>query len=331
LSTIERETAGTYRAAGFAADGTDPVELIISRRNFDGLFNAQFNGKVAFAFSIDKDVQRVCTSAMQYDGSMLIGLEGFGVGTNEDWFDFEDEAVNEKIGYIVRFVPTCITAVEILPFDNVCEGEELTLAVNGSFTSYIWSNGTNTSSNAVTLSCTHTLSVLSDEGCTGSASVEVEFNPIPSTPFITQSGNVLTASGGEDFSWTFNNNPISDNFTNNLPITELGNYIVVITDENGCTSNAGNILINVISTNDVEQFSPLIYPNPAHNVVILKLSCVEMYMITIAEISGKNVYTIQRAESSVQIDISTLECGLYQITAISSTKNLQYGFMKSIH
>ena len=330
ITTLERETTGTFLVAGFAADGTSPVNLIISRRNSDGLVNSNFNGGLPFTFSMDnKDVQRIRTSAIQNDGSLLLGIEAFDVAENEDWFNFEDDAVASKMACLVRFIPTCTTNAGILPFTNVCAGEELTLTADASYTTYQWSNGIITSSNTITQSGTYTLSVTNDAGCAGSVSIDVEFNPIPSSPTITQIGNVLTATGEGDFSWTLDNNVISNNTTNALTITELGNYEVVVTDANGCTSAEGSIVVSVISTNELNQKNTLIYPNPAVNNVNLLLPSAGIYSITITDISGKIVSTSLITGTSSQLDISSLSYGIYQITAVSETENITTQFIKA--
>jgi hypothetical protein len=330
ITVLERENAAAYLVAGFAADGTSPVNLIVSQRNSDGTVNPNFNGGLPFTFSIDnKDAQRIRTSALQNDGGMLLGIEAFDVAENEDWFNFEDDAVASKIACIVRFIPTCITGVGILPFETACAGEAVTLTPDATYLTYQWSNGSTSSTNTITQPGIYTLNVTNDDGCSGSVSVDVAFNPIPSTPIITQNGNTLTATGAGDFSWALNNNPISNNNSNSLIITELGNYSVTITDENGCSSAEGSLLVSIISTNELDQHNTFIYPNPAINNINLLLPSIGIYSVTITDVTGKIISTSQISGASAQLDISQLSIGFYQINALSETESVLARFMKA--
>jgi sugar lactone lactonase YvrE len=135
--------------------------------------------------------------------------------------------------------------------NGICIGNSLTLTASGG-TSYLWSNGSATSSITVNPSTTSTYSVTATNiyGCTATASKTVTVNPLPSiiiTPIspITCSGQniTLTASGGTSYVW--NNGAIGSSVE--VAPTATTTYSVTGTDANGCSATASKT-VNIYST-----------------------------------------------------------------------------------
>lgn len=123
-----------------------------------------------------------------------------------------------------------------------CQGGSVQLSASGTG-SFLWSNGATTSSITVNASGTFTVQITDVNQCVSSVSVPtvVTVNPLPPTPVITASGptsfcnggNVtLTAPTSASYLWNPGPQPSIPSITVNNP----GNYTVVVTDNNGCTS-----------------------------------------------------------------------------------------------
>ena len=93
--------------------------------------------------------------------------------------------------------------------NELCFGESTSLAASGG-SSYVWSNGSTTSSITVspTTTTTYSVTVTDDKGCIASTSETVIVNPLP-VPSITGDNEIcfgesttLTASGGRIYVWS---------------------------------------------------------------------------------------------------------------------------------
>jgi gliding motility-associated-like protein len=123
-----------------------------------------------------------------------------------------------------------------------CTG--VTITASGGIT-YRWDGGNspNTATNTFNTSGAYTVSVTNAVGCTATAKVNVSIG-LPVAVIngdLTGCGSViLTASGGVSYQWDGGSNPNSAVNT----FTASGNYSVMVTNINGCTSTA-SVLVTV--------------------------------------------------------------------------------------
>ena len=131
---------------------------------------------------------------------------------------------------------------EIIGILSICEGESTTLTVSGG-DSYLWSNGSSSSSINVSNSGLYTVIASNVSGCAASASATVDVLEIP---MATISGNssicagdvtTLTVDGGNSYLWSTGFNGASIN------VSEAGSYSVIATGANGCTSSAELVVV----------------------------------------------------------------------------------------
>ncbi len=96
---------------------------------------------------------------------------------------------------------------------------------------------------AVTLTGQYVLEVANAAGCTDEAVVSFTANPLPVPgadatitlcPWQTVDLTTTFNTSGANVSYTFNNDPVSDP----TGVSEAGEYVIVLVDENGCTGEA---------------------------------------------------------------------------------------------
>ena len=148
----------------------------------------------------------------------------------------------------------------------VCNGQPVTLTGGGAST-YTWTSGViNGTAFTPTTTVTYTVSGTGINTCVNTATVQVVVNPIPTTPSISQAGNVLTSSAATSYQWYLNGGVINGATSQSYTVTQTGNYQVVISDANGCTAMSNTLIVN--STGVValqKQFGINVLPNPFEN------------------------------------------------------------------
>ena len=135
---------------------------------------------------------------------------------------------------------------------EICEGDNSTLSISEQYSLYQWAPTGNTQSINVNTAGTYSVTVTNDFGCTGTTSVDfiVNPNPVPvinGDLFICEGQTtVLDAGNYSLYIW----NTGSTNQT--IDVSNSGNYIVTVTDVNGCngiTSETVEVDIVEITTN----------------------------------------------------------------------------------
>ncbi len=129
----------------------------------------------------------------------------------------------------------------------ICEGEVLTLSVDGNYTAHAWSNGENTSSIFISGGGTYSVTVTNEGGCTGTASVTIDQYPAP-VPVITGPleicpGGLIELAASLGFSvydWS------NGDYNPKTLITDPGFYTVVVTSAFGCTGEATVEVVGLI-------------------------------------------------------------------------------------
>ena len=118
-----------------------------------------------------------------------------------------------------------------------CPGSYTTLTATGGDT-YQWSTGATTPSINVNTAGTYTVTVTTNNGCSGSTSVTVIQNQVSNvnisgnTVICSGIGTTLTASSGINYLWS--TGETSQSINANIP----GTYSVTVTNSNGCSKSA---------------------------------------------------------------------------------------------
>ncbi|KAA9345966.1 Ig-like domain-containing protein [Adhaeribacter soli] len=208
---------------------------------------------------------------------------------------------------------------------TICQGNTVTLTGSSSTTGVIYQwflNGTaipgaNTPTYTVNSAGAYTVVATSTANCTStSTTTNITVDPLPATPTITQSGGTLTSSAATGNQWYLNGTAIAGATGQTYVATANGAYTVVTTSTNGCPS-APSVAVNIINTGiagDLSDLNVQVYPNPASELVFVKLGGPEQKAsITLYNLTGQQLLseTIYGKESLRTIDVKTYSKGTY--------------------
>lgn len=150
-------------------------------------------------------------------------------------------------------------------------------------------------------------------------------------------GNSHFGVNPHSYTWSAGGN------TQSILVSNAGNYSVTITDSNGCTLNlAATVAQNnddsckslKVSVPDIERQYISLYPNPAHDAVILKFfsNSTENVQIKITDITGKVVLaentSVTSGENNKVLSLSGITLGMYFVNI--SSADTQYKGQKLV-
>ncbi|MFZ5553087.1 MAG: T9SS type A sorting domain-containing protein, partial [Bacteroidota bacterium] len=214
------------------------------------------------------------------------------------------------------------------PDQTICAGDYATMSASGGGT-YLWTPNTNLDSDtAATVNANPSSSItyvvtVSLGGCTDTDSVNVTVNTLPANPTISQSGDTLSAnpSSGFTYQWYLNGNPIAGANSSTYVMTQNGDYMVEITDGNGCSSNSATQSVTNVTVPDPEGIISLeILPNPNNGnfVIALQTTQSDNYSVNIHNNIGQLVYvkeiTVGNGKTDVHISFPSFARGVYTLT-----------------
>jgi large repetitive protein len=136
-----------------------------------------------------------------------------------------------------------------------CQGGSVNLLTNQA-SNVIWNNGQTAQSIIVSAAGTYNVTFTDGNGCTATSSdVVVTVNPLPLSPVITPASPVNICLGQQDtlFSsyisnnqWLLNGSNINAATNSSLIVNTGGEYSVVHTDANGCSSVSATVQVNIL-------------------------------------------------------------------------------------
>ena len=183
-----------------------------------------------------------------------------GVGTFTLFYDYTDAlGCSSRDSSSITVNPLPLTS--ITPNSSICLGNSATLTASGGST-YLWS--TSATSPSITVSpivtTTYTVTITSADGCSRTENSTVTVNPLPTagisgnTTICNGDNTSLTASGGQSYLWSTNDNTAS------ITVSPTANttYTVTVTDANGCTNTASeSVTVNPLPNVTLGSFADL--------------------------------------------------------------------------
>lgn len=213
--------------------------------------------------------------------------------------------------------------------NNLCAGETILLSGSGA-NNYSWMSnaGVLAYNSAImvtpSITTTYSLTGYASTGCTGTATLTVNVNPLPivnaqaNQTTICPGGQViLSASGASTYTWTINTFVFSN--SNAAMVSPTVNTLYVLTGSNaaGCVGSS-SVTIQVskcqgISQNNSENAWLSVFPNPAMNRIhLLCDNCPSAkFNVTLTSADGSLIGIYELNTDAQEIDISHLPAGLY--------------------
>jgi hypothetical protein len=213
---------------------------------------------------------------------------------------------------------------------TVCANENVELNAPGGYT-YLWNDNTTDSSLATTASGTYYVTVTNDFGCVATDTVNVNWFPVTPQPTITVNLPGLLSSSPTGNQWYVNGGIIPNETSQIYEVILNGYYQVEVTDTNGCTTISDSIYIDLIYYDVVEvsadRFSADLFPNPNNGQFQLDIQTKQNSQMEweVLDVAGRVVQheqlgKVRAGNTSIQINLSTIERGVYMIRLTDGRK-----------
>ncbi|MDA0987503.1 MAG: S8 family serine peptidase [Bacteroidetes bacterium] len=206
-----------------------------------------------------------------------------------------------------------------------CQGQSATLSAPSGFTTYQWSPSGTAQNINVTSGGSYTVRVTNNQGYISpwSAPKTVTVYSNPSTPTVSVNGNQLTSSSATGNQWYFNGSIISGTTGQTYNATQSGNYYVVVTNGNNCSSQSSSVSLSITGIDESIASSTIsIYPNPNNGSFHIEVGNFEkLNGIKIVNSLGQVIWKSKVINVS-EIRINDISAGIYSI--IFDLENSQF-------
>ncbi len=155
--------------------------------------------------------------------------------------------------------------------------------------------------NSFTQSGVYNVMLQNTSGC-DSALITLDLTIIQMAPVIIRvDGNIATTTQSyTSYQWFKNGIAEQDSTGSSYTITENGDYMVVVTNDNGCIDTSDIYSVNNVSVSYNYNHKPVsIYPNPAKETLFIESP--EPYRVYITDIQGRKIKEIEPTTNSVKI------------------------------
>lgn len=144
------------------------------------------------------------------------------------------------------------------------------------------------------------------------------------SPFnITQNGDTLSASEALNYQWYLNDTLISGANSQNYLITQSGYYYVTTTTGN-CTTTS-NIIESSCICVGIEEISSFmnfsIYPNPTHNITVIK-TLISNGVYQLYDLTSKLLLSGTVTSTQFNLDLSLFSSGVYFISVTDGERQV---------
>jgi hypothetical protein len=244
-------------------------------------------------------------------GQYEVAITGY-CGTVRDTLRIDSSALN-YVGFAVADT-------------NVgCVGDTISLMTTSPFNSYVWSTGDSTQTIWVTGGGSYIVNVM--DAC-GSGVDTVEVDPFivgPSASF-TSSVNMMDASFTDNstgsnlvYAWNFGDGNTATTAAPTHTYAANGTYIVTLTVSNACgtSMSTDTVVINFIGIANPSNMDVNVYPNPAHDRVMVATDLTEIQDLRVAIVSLMGQVMVEAQFTNVNgsfrqaLDLNTLAAGVY--------------------
>jgi len=197
----------------------------------------------------------------------------------------------------------------------ICEGNPIQLDASAGHpgATYAWSTGASSPSISVNSTGVYTVTVTHSCGTLTDA-ISLDVVPSPSVSFdndsiITSASDALLTpaiSGATAYQWS------NGATTSSLLVTQSGTYTITVMDGNNCSETATIYVELNVGIPDISLESAItIYPNPASDVVNIRVESIQVKEIAIYSSIGELIKRFDQIEETQQFDTYSLSKGIY--------------------
>jgi uncharacterized repeat protein (TIGR01451 family) len=140
--------------------------------------------------------------------------------------------------------------------------------------------------------------------------LHVEVWPNPST-LLENINGVLIAPDGVSWDWHLDNVSMDYNFQEIVPMIS-GNYLVVTTNEYGCSSISNELSVVIENVEETAANSLRVYPNPTDGLVNFTIP-IGYHGFYVYNATGQLMYTNTNAAGVQQLDLCGWSAGMYRL------------------
>lgn len=321
---VQYPNAGTWDVALSVVTANGPDELVLSNHitvHFPPAVNA----------GVDEDVCAGSTQQLQasggasYQWSPATGLSNTAIANPV-------ATVSETTTYTVSVTDangcqgsdSMVVTLHELPTvsasagDNtLCPGDTATIIAQGAQT-YTWSPNLFISSNAGASveawpPSDFTWNVFGTDafGCSHDTAVAIDVLAAPPTPTATNTGMTVMSTSATGYQWYVDGDLIPGATGQSWSPLVNGNYSVVITDANGCTSQSLPVYFGTVGITETIATTMRIYPQPADDVLMIT-NVIAGASLDLFDASGRVASSAKANTSGIaRMDVSALAAGSY--------------------
>jgi hypothetical protein len=199
--------------------------------------------------------------------------------------------------------PNALVPVVVPVGDTVfCNGQPFNFIVNNPDALINWYLndttlliGQNQSTYTPTQSGSYSVVTTNAYNCSASSnSITIEILPVPPTPVLVANGGLLSTSAvSSSYAWTYNGMVIPGANQNSYAYGDTGIYCVIVTNADGCASQACLNMTVPSSVPNVSWMNSLnVFPNPSQGEFIIQSSTInqQQALIQLFDLSGRMVH-----------------------------------------
>jgi hypothetical protein len=204
-----------------------------------------------------------------------------------------------------------------------CAAQTIKLKLPPGYNNFRWSNGSQTDSITITYPDTTTYTALKAfyANCTVQESYPVKANWVLPTVNLTLNGGYLFASYPALYNRWYHNNVLIATGIDSLLPTLRGDYFVIVTDSlTGCIVQSNTINYSPIGTNDTQNTTSYIVPNPSNGKFFVRTNADFIEHLTIYDTKGTQVYYQKNYNTKQYIDVTHLPKGIYTLQLMATKK-----------
>jgi hypothetical protein len=208
-----------------------------------------------------------------------------------------------------------------------CSNERLILTANGA-SDYEWSDGTIGAEITIYTGNTYTVTATSAAACTAVSSILITELPLPATPVIAQTQNILSCQTATTYQWFAGATPIATATNQSLTITQSGIYKVCVTGANGCSNCSQSFNAVFVGTTATPTKVITAQPNPVNNGFSLRNLPDAPCEIQIFNTIGALQQTLTANDTEKWIDTSAWAAGVYRIVIVANGEKTMISVVK---